>query len=201
MWTRTAIDSVMQDAARRGFMVNQSPGELAVAYEQIWNTGAGTVVEIGVQHGGWLWAVRSACTTPLKCIAVSLAFSTGWPTFKTLLTDSGATVLEIQGSSLNGETLGRVQAGLEGRPIDVLHIDGSHKAADVLQDYDLYSPLVRPGGLILMHDICGSQGPGTAFNTIVKSDRTGRIAELRTICDSYGRPENQRMGIAMIRVR
>lgn len=36
---------------------------------------------------------------------------------------------------------------------DVLFIDGSHDEADVKNDLRNYAPLVKPGGLILMHDV------------------------------------------------
>ena len=36
---------------------------------------------------------------------------------------------------------------------DVLFIDGSHDEPDVKNDLKNYAPLVKPGGLILMHDV------------------------------------------------
>ena len=40
-----------------------------------------------------------------------------------------------------------------GDKIDVLFIDGDHTYAGVKADFDLWSPLVRPGGLVIFHDI------------------------------------------------
>ncbi len=37
---------------------------------------------------------------------------------------------------------------------DVLFVDGSHEYEDVKLDLSLYSPRVKKGGLILVHDIC-----------------------------------------------
>jgi predicted O-methyltransferase YrrM len=37
--------------------------------------------------------------------------------------------------------------------LDVLFIDGDHSYDGVRDDYELYAPLVRPGGLIAFHDI------------------------------------------------
>ena len=42
---------------------------------------------------------------------------------------------------------------LAGRPIDFLFIDADHRYVGVKKDYQLYAPLVRPGGLIAFHDI------------------------------------------------
>jgi len=47
--------------------------------------------------------------------------------------------------------------------IDLLYIDGDHTLAGAFADFNGYSPLVRPGGYILLHDInpeaCGWDGP------------------------------------------
>ncbi len=47
--------------------------------------------------------------------------------------------------------------------IDALFIDGDHAYKAVLQDWLLYSPLVRPGGIIAFHDVeletSGDRGP------------------------------------------
>jgi predicted O-methyltransferase YrrM len=38
--------------------------------------------------------------------------------------------------------------------IDLLFIDGDHTYKGVKQDYEMYSPLVKKGGMIVFHDIC-----------------------------------------------
>ena len=38
-------------------------------------------------------------------------------------------------------------------PLDILFIDGDHRSPAVDHDLFMFSPLVREGGLILMHDI------------------------------------------------
>jgi len=43
------------------------------------------------------------------------------------------------------------------KPVDVLFIDGDHTYAGVKIDFELYSPLVRSGGLIALHDIVPSE--------------------------------------------
>lgn len=42
---------------------------------------------------------------------------------------------------------------LDGRKIDFLMIDGDHTYEGVRQDFEFYSPLVKPNGLIAFHDI------------------------------------------------
>lgn len=38
------------------------------------------------------------------------------------------------------------------KPVDILHIDGTHTHDAVAQDYQTWSPFVREGGVILFHD-------------------------------------------------
>jgi len=39
------------------------------------------------------------------------------------------------------------------RLVDLLHIDGAHDYTSARADWDYYSKLVRPGGLVVLHDI------------------------------------------------
>jgi cephalosporin hydroxylase len=59
----------------------------------------------------------------------------------------------ISGDSHDPATRERVVAALAGRPVDLLFIDGDHTFAGVKADYEMFSPLVRAGGLIAFHDI------------------------------------------------
>jgi cephalosporin hydroxylase len=59
----------------------------------------------------------------------------------------------LEGDSHRPETVEAVRRALDGRPADVLFVDGDHSPEGVRQDVELYGPLVRPGGLIALHDI------------------------------------------------
>jgi predicted O-methyltransferase YrrM len=47
-----------------------------------------------------------------------------------------------------------IRQKLNGRLLDFLFIDGDHTYEGVKMDFEMYSPLVREGGLIGFHDIC-----------------------------------------------
>lgn len=59
----------------------------------------------------------------------------------------------FQADSHSPDTRSRVETVLAGEKLDVLFIDGDHSYKGVRTDFDLWSPLVRPGGLVIFHDI------------------------------------------------
>lgn len=58
---------------------------------------------------------------------------------------------DIVGDTGNLTTLNCLKTMLEGRPINLLFIDGGHKYESVKNDYKLYSPLTK--NIIAFHDI------------------------------------------------
>ena len=59
----------------------------------------------------------------------------------------------LRADSHNPRTVDLVQQATGGRKLDFLLIDGDHSYAGVKRDFELYSPLVAPGGLVALHDI------------------------------------------------
>jgi predicted O-methyltransferase YrrM len=51
------------------------------------------------------------------------------------------------------ETQIRVTRALQGVQLDLLFIDGDHTYHGVRRDFQMYSPLVKPGGIVAFHDI------------------------------------------------
>ena len=68
------------------------------------------------------------------------------------LNDHGCQV--VYGDSHSPDTRQCLVGVLAGQPVDVLFIDGDHSYPGVKADYEMYSPLVAPGGLVCFHDIC-----------------------------------------------
>lgn len=59
----------------------------------------------------------------------------------------------IIGSSRDKSITKRVRDILDGREIDILFLDGDHTGFGVFSDTANYVPLVRKGGLVIIHDV------------------------------------------------
>jgi len=59
----------------------------------------------------------------------------------------------IPDSSQKQQTLDKTKEIFKDEQIDFLFIDGDHTYNGVKKDYEMYSPLVRNGGIIAFHDI------------------------------------------------
>jgi predicted O-methyltransferase YrrM len=57
------------------------------------------------------------------------------------------------GDSHDPRTTAEIKRKLAGAEVDFLFIDGDHSYDGVKADFELYSPLVRPEGVIALHDI------------------------------------------------
>jgi cephalosporin hydroxylase len=118
------------------------------------------VVEIGTHRGGTLvcWAEVSAPGAHLVSIDLPTPSEGMGTTDRDLehvrarLT-AGRRLTAIRADSHLPSTVALVQEALAGRPVDFLWIDGDHSDAGVRQDFAMYAPLVRAGGLIAFHDV------------------------------------------------
>ena len=68
----------------------------------------------------------------------------------------------------------------EWRRFDLAFIDGDHSEEAVLADLRAVIPLLRPGGLIVLHDtnLCGVRGAAESFGTLVRMDTKGHLGML-----------------------
>jgi predicted O-methyltransferase YrrM len=93
-------------------------------------------------------------------------FGGGYPQWRVPLYRAfarGSQRVELLRADSHAETTrDRVQELLAGRPVDFLFIDGDHTYDGVARDFELYTPLVRPGGLVALHDIV-PQGDSDEF--------------------------------------
>ena len=72
-------------------------------------------------------------------------------------------------SSYNKETIKQVKAIFKDDLVDFVFIDGDHRYDAIKKDYEMYSPLVRPGGIVAFHDIGkNEEGGGAGFWNEIK---------------------------------
>ena len=59
----------------------------------------------------------------------------------------------VRGRSDDPDVYAGVKTLLNDEPLDLLHIDGAHSYEGASFDWNIYAPLVREGGLAVLHDI------------------------------------------------
>ena len=134
----------------------QDLGELTRALAEVEKAKPNTFVEIGVHAGGSLLRYASACAPNAIIIGVDVGErpeAASIPSVIEHLRWAGYDAHWIKGLSQSPEVIEKARRLLAGRPIDCLHIDGSHKTADVMDDWRNWTPLVRPGGMVIFHDV------------------------------------------------
>ncbi len=138
----------------------QLPRELARFLEEVRARRPQTILEIGTALGGTFCGFAWAASDDATIVSVDLRhgdFGGGYPPWRAPLYRSFARGSQqihlIEGDSHASTTLEAVKRAFGGAPIDVVFIDGDHTYEGVKADYELYSPLVAPGGLIAFHDI------------------------------------------------
>ena len=118
------------------------------------------VLEIGLDLGGTflLWSRAAAADAHLLAIDVRSTGRFGaWSPFAIVrrgFAVGSQRVTLLMGKDSHSETTREhVARLLDSRPIEFLFIDGDHSHDGVWRDFNMYSPLVAPGGLIAFHDI------------------------------------------------
>jgi glycosyltransferase involved in cell wall biosynthesis len=144
----------------------QKVTELEWLLAQAATTDMKVIVEIGSASGGTFWAFAKIADP--HALIVSIDMPSGSPIdvnggkdvyagrdrerMRLYVSETQRCRL-IDGNSQEQETFNQLIDTLGVWPIDFLFIDADHRYEGVKRDYDMYSPLVRPGGLIGFHDI------------------------------------------------
>jgi predicted O-methyltransferase YrrM len=118
-----------------------------------------TVLEIGTGRGGtlWMWSHMRGNKTVVSVDMPGGEFG-GGPSdddkarIENWIDPTQETVL-VSGDSHSELILAEVTEVLAGREVDLLFIDGDHSYHGVKQDFEMYFPLVKRGGVIVLHDI------------------------------------------------
>jgi predicted O-methyltransferase YrrM len=164
LWTRRTPsdpDGVVNFAMDNPFIrPAQVPSEFKRLADIVAEMKPKTVLEIGTYHGGTLFAFCKLADPTATIISLDLpggAFGGGHSRLhlNTLrrFAQPDQHLDFLRCNSHDVTTLGRVQNILQGKSLDFLFIDGDHSYEGAKQDFDLYSPLVHPGGMIAFHDV------------------------------------------------
>jgi SAM-dependent methyltransferase len=144
----TSVDGV--EVARFN-LVLQDRDEFMRLIDEAREIGVKEVLEIGTCRGGTAYLFYKLLGANVTTIDVRpLLF-----TRAVLPLVSRGKIRVIRGDSHSMKTLEKVS----NKKYDLLFIDGDHSYDGVKRDYEMYSRLVRPGGLIAFHDI---YSPGVA---------------------------------------
>ena len=119
-----------------------------------------TALEIGAARGGTLYLLTRAAHPEARIISLDLpqALMGGrYSRWRRLLYESfavkGQKICVLRGDSHAQLMKEQVKKELCGNDLDVLLIDGDHSYEGVKRDFEMYSPLVRKGGIVMFHDI------------------------------------------------
>ena len=111
------------------------------------------ILEIGTAGGGTLFLFSNVADEEATLISVDLYQTIEKRILFRYIGKEKQKIFLIQGDSHSIETLRKIEGILRDDKVDFLFIDGDHSYEGVKKDFEMYSPLVRKGGIIAFHDI------------------------------------------------
>ena len=111
------------------------------------------ICEIGTSAGGTLFALTRVAADDAIVVSVDIAIPITTRSLRARFARNQQRVISIEANSHEPTTKAEVERALANEPLDVLFIDGDHSYEGVSADFELYSGLVRAGGIIGLHDI------------------------------------------------
>lgn len=118
------------------------------------------VLEIGTWNGGTLFLFSRVSTPTASIVSIDVPASLsggGYASYRSELYRSfaspGQELHLILGNSHKSKTRNLVQDALRPGKLDFLFIDADHSYEGVRHDFEMYSPLVKSGGLVAFHDV------------------------------------------------
>jgi glycosyltransferase involved in cell wall biosynthesis len=122
------------------------------------------IMEIGTATGGTLFFWTKIAPPDATIISLDLPFGRfggGYLSTRRRLFNSlpqpDQNLHLLQADSHNPATKEQIMEILRGRKIDFLFIDGDHSYSGAKLDFENYKDLVKPGGLIALHDIAANK--------------------------------------------
>lgn len=142
------------------FPSGQVRSEIAALAEVVQQLRPKNVLEIGTANGGTLFLWCRLSQPDGKIISLDLPggiHGGGYPAWRTKLYSAFAAPSQdlhlLRADSHSAESLDAVKQILRNEPLDFLFIDGDHSFEGVKMDFTNFSPLVRKGGVVALHDV------------------------------------------------
>ncbi len=122
-----------------------------------------TVLEVGTARGGTLFLWTRLAQPNATIVSLDLPggkFGGGYTKWQAITYRRFAKARQkihlLRVDSHAQSTLEKTRHLFGGKPIDLLFIDGDHSFEGVKKDWEMYSPLVRSGGMVVFHDVAGN---------------------------------------------
>lgn len=154
------IEGIIDYCVDRPVLIGQVRSEILRLGEILAALRPRSALEIGTNYGGTLLLLCTVSRGDAKIISIDLPcgpFGGGYPRRKIPLfrrfARRGQQLHLIRADSHAPETKNRVLKILAGERLDYLFIDGDHTYSGIRRDFHMYSPLVRSGGIVALHDI------------------------------------------------
>ncbi len=201
-WAERDFDGLLGIAGTE-FGITQVRSEIKALIDRLEVLAPKVVVEVGTHKGGNSFLFCHALPSTERVVGVDLCVQNGSKLVH--FARPGQKFQPFHGNSQTTTMRDRVRASLGGRAVDFLFIDGDHSYAGVKADFELYSPLVRSGGLIAFHDIVADHRTRYGKETGCYAGEVHQFwAELKAVheCEELvDDPEQDGFGIGVIRVR
>lgn len=155
------FNNLAQQALDAPFRAQQKRTELAQLLEFLSQFKLKNILELGVYKGGTLKAWLSIAERDAYAIGIDLPngnYGGGFTPNESLWIKRSVISYEQKVELLAEDThktstVDKVKAFFNEQQIDFLFIDADHTYNGARTDFEMYSPLVRKGGVIAMHDI------------------------------------------------
>lgn len=142
------------------FQASQIKSEIIGLVSELEKNPPRHLLEIGTATGGTLFMFTRVAAQDADIISIDLPFGrygAGYLRYRLPLLRAFAVSEQkmnlLRLNSHHPDTIKRLKEILNGQQLDFLFIDGDHSYEGVKADFENYSPLVKPGGLIAFHDI------------------------------------------------
>ncbi len=132
------------------FRAVQNHSEIRGLLELLADRRPKTLLEIGTNKGGSLYLLTKVADSAAAVVSVDIHIEN-----KKLLNSFARKqqrLMIIEADSTAPETIVKIRSIFEDG-VDFLFLDGDHSFEGIKKDFENYWPLVRPGGLVALHDI------------------------------------------------